>query len=153
MDKKVRTEHKTWNFKSPVQKENILKTSAAKIKQSRSLTWLSAARMASQRTVYFFCVSADDIFTNNQLSESKKDLKFEISQKLLKGGYKITNIQENLLKNCDLIMSYCQNGYLRFSIQAVSRRTGKLQVVSQRTLDQLNYLSLSKRLRLKLNYS
>ena len=140
MDKKVRTEHKTWNFKSPVQKENILKTSAAKIKQSRSLTWLSAARMASQRTVYFFCVSADDIFTNNQLSESKKDLKFEISQKLLKGGYKITNIQEN----CDLIMSYCQNGYLRFSIQAVSQRTGKLQGASQRTLDQLNYLSLSK---------
>ena len=56
MDKKVRTEHKTWNFKSPVQKENILKTSAAKIKPSRSLTWLSAAKMASQRTVYFFCV-------------------------------------------------------------------------------------------------
>ena len=35
MDKKVRTEQKTWNYKSPVQKENILKTSAAKIKPSR----------------------------------------------------------------------------------------------------------------------
>ena len=68
MDKKVRTEHKK------VQKENILKTSAAKIKPSRSLTCLSAAKMASQRTVYFFSVSADDIFTYNQLSESKKDL-------------------------------------------------------------------------------